>query len=173
MTNRTFAGQNIMQILSNEMPGVTFTEIKPLPAEYTEIICERNVLKEMHDNGGYPGISLCLMTLILHNTDSCRIIHLHIWALFMQLNIHWKHTIFLLRLTAEKVCLHYSNDVSAEYSGAVDTRILNIERDGSILFCWKVSPRWQHCIPSVCYAECTHEVSVIILILLNSALLPV
>lgn len=80
MINLTFAGQNIMQIVSNETPGVTFIEIKPLPAEYTEITCERNVLKEMHHNGGYAGISLCLITLILHNTDSCQIIHLHIWA---------------------------------------------------------------------------------------------
>lgn len=92
------------------MPGVTFIEIKPLPAEYTEITCERNVLKEMHDNDGCAGISLCLMTLILHNTDSCQIIHLLIWALFMRFNIHWKHTIFLFRITVEKVCLHYSNE---------------------------------------------------------------
>jgi hypothetical protein len=28
---------------------------------------------------------------------------------------------------------------SADYSGAVDTRIVNVERDGGILYSWKVT----------------------------------
>jgi hypothetical protein len=31
---------------------------------------------------------------------------------------------------------------STEYSGIVDTRILNIERDGGVLYSWKVSGHW-------------------------------
>lgn len=89
-------------------------------------------------------ISLCLVTSIWNNI-CCR---------FLPNNPHtypgiiYTDTIFSLSI-AWAVWVHNSNAVSAEYSGAVDTCILNIERDGGILFSWKVSPQWQRFMLSV------------------------
>lgn len=47
--------------------------------------------------------------------------------------------------------------VSAEYSGAVDASILNIEKDGSILFSWKVNAK---CSPLLKHTKATLILSV-------------
>lgn len=118
-------------------------------------------------------ISLCHVTLIL-NTIYCRFLpnNPHTSGHFTSVT-YTGNIIFSLSITWDVWVHNNNNAVSAEYSGAVDTCILNIERDGGILFSWKVSPQWQRLMISVSYAEYIHGVRTAILILIHSVLFPV
>lgn len=101
----------------------------------------------MHDDGGHAGMHQHLiMSCNVWNNICCRFLpnNPHTYPGI----IYTGDTIFSLSITWA-VWVHNSNAVSAEYSGAVDTCILNIERDGGILFSWKVSPQWQRFMLSV------------------------
>lgn len=95
----------------------------------------------------------------------CIYIHIHIYihifvcvCVFVACDVLKQHH----RLKTQFPHLH-GFVVSAEYSGAVDACILNIEKDGSILFSWKVNSK---CSPLLKHTKAT-------LILSSVAFLPV
>lgn len=131
-----------MQLLSNERFTVPLHAIKityPYPAQCTTYInsVEHDILCLFNININaccrcFPNKSLSLRLSLTHTFVNL------ISVIYNGNTIISAHTPAWLHSNA-------NNAVSAEYSGEVDACILNIERDGGILFSWKVSPQCSLC----------------------------